>query len=85
MKVLNLWGLESAIGVSCSTLNLGEDFAVCDVYGPYLNRIPLWDSLLNNPLLRGDSVILGGDLNFSIGTKESWGPQVNPNPLSNFF
>ena len=40
VKVLNLWGMESTIGISCSTLDLGEVFTVCNVYGPYLNRIP---------------------------------------------
>ena len=48
-------------------LDIGVEFTVCIVYGPYLNRIPFWDALLKIPFLRGDSMILGGDFNFSLG------------------
>ena len=85
VKVLNLWGSELNIGIYCSDLVLGEFFTVCNVYGPYLNRIPFRDSLLNNPLLRGDLVILGGDLNFSLGQAESCGPHSRADSLTGFF
>ena len=40
VKVLNLWGLESVIGISCLALDISIEFTVCNVYGPCLNRIP---------------------------------------------
>lgn len=57
VKSLNSWGMESILGLNFSALELGEYFTIFNIYGPYLNRIPFWDSLLSNPLLRGDSVI----------------------------
>jgi hypothetical protein len=30
-------------------------------------------------------IILGGDLNFSLGEVESWGPRARPDPLTYFF
>ena len=38
IKALNLWGMESVLW--------GSIFF--HIYGPYLNRIPFWDSLFNN-------------------------------------
>ena len=45
----------------------GTCISVINVYGPYMNRVPLWDSLLQDNLLGGDSVVVGGDLNFTLG------------------
>ena len=50
-----------------------------------LIRIPFWDSLLGNPLLKGDSVILGGDLNFSLGQSEVWGSHAQTDLLIGYF
>ena len=65
VKSLKSWGMESVLGINFLLLELRENFTILNIYGPYLNRIPFWDSLFNNPLLQGDSVILGGDLNLS--------------------
>lgn len=35
--------------------------------------------------MKNDDLILGGDLNFSLGTTESWGPRVCPGSLSDYF
>jgi hypothetical protein len=85
VKLHNSWGMDSVLGMQCSALDLGEALTVFNVYGPYLNWIPFWDSLLSNSLLRGDSVILGGDLNFSLGQSEVWGPRARTDSLFGFF
>ena len=36
-------------------------------------------------MLRGDLVIIGGDLNFSLGQGEVWEPFAHPDILSNYF
>jgi len=46
VKMLNSWGMESAIGMHFLGLEPGENFTVVNIYGPYINRIPLWESLL---------------------------------------
>ena len=67
VKVLNLWGMDSVLGLTFKALELVDTFTIFNVYGPYLNRIPFLDNLFNNSLLRGDMVIIGRDLNFSLG------------------
>ena len=58
---------------------------VFNIYGPYLNCIHFWDNLFNNYVLRGDLVIIGGDLNFSLGQTEVWGPNARPDLLTEYF
>eukprot|EP00253_Pinus_taeda_P016357 PITA_16357 len=36
-------------------------------------------------LMKSSLLIVGGDLNFSIGRAEAWGPSAREDPLSNFF
>ena len=58
VKVLNIWGMDSVLGMTFKGLDQGEPVDVFNVYGPYLNRIPFWDNLFNNSVLRGDLVII---------------------------
>ena len=67
MKVLNVWGMESVLGISIKALDLLDTFDVVNIYGPYLNRILFWDSIINHSMLRGGNLIISGDLNFSLG------------------
>ena len=72
IKVVSLWGMELVLGLKLQALDLQTTFIAINIYGPYLNRVPFWEGLFNNPLLCGESVILGGDLNFSLGHAEVW-------------
>ena len=76
IKVLNVWGMESVLGLNFKAMELGDIYNVVKIYGPYLNRISFWDNLFNNSLLRGELLIIGGDLNFSLGQAEVWGPHA---------
>lgn len=67
VKVTNCWGLESGLGISISVPELEEVFQILNIYGPYQNRVLFWDNLLNKSFMKGSSVIIGGDLNFSLG------------------
>ena len=67
VKVLNIWGMELVLGMTFKALEHVDIFNFFNIYGPYLNRISLWDNLFKNSLLRGEMVIIGGDLNFSLG------------------
>ena len=35
--------------------------------------------------MRGEKLIIGGDLNFSLGQEEVWGPHARPELLSDYF
>ena len=76
VKMINSWGTEVVLGIEVFAEELGISLNVVNVYGPYLNRAPFWDSLLQNPLVNGDRLMLGGDLNFSLGHNEVWGPHA---------
>ena len=84
-KLLNSWGRDSVLGVELLSVDLGTQLSVINVYGPYLNRVPFWDSLLQDPFIGGDSVVVGGDLNFSLGQTEIWGPHAQADPQAGFF
>lgn len=56
-----------------------------NVYGPCQNWVTFWDQLLRSRLLQVDNVILGDDLNFSIGYSESWGHNAQIDSLSYYF
>ena len=40
VKVLNIWGMESVLGMTFKALEHVDIFNVVNIYGPYLNRIP---------------------------------------------
>ena len=85
VKMINALGSEAVLGVEVCSEELGMSLLVINVYGPYINRVPFWDSLLLNPLVSGDSVVLGGDLNFSLGHSEVWGPHAQADSLAGYF
>jgi hypothetical protein len=64
---------------------LGREFRILNIYGPYLERTPFWESIFKLKLLKVDNLILGGDLNFSLGLVEVWGPNACPDHLSAMF
>ena len=70
MKLVNAWGLDSVLGLEIFSEELGLLLSVINVYGPYVNRPTFWDSLLQNPMVTGDSLVMGGDFNFSLGKNE---------------
>lgn len=36
-------------------------------------------------MLNSSNIVVGGDLNVSLGLSESWGPMAQANPLADFF
>jgi hypothetical protein len=60
-------------------------FTLINVYGPHSKRNTLWDNLFTKKLLNTELLILGGDLNFSLGEAESWGPNAHPNSQVVYF
>ena len=64
---------------------IGKVVTILNVYGPYLNRADFWDSLLKMEIFDDRELVLGGDLNLSLGVSEVWGPKAFPDALANFF
>lgn len=85
VKLLNIWGMDSIMGMTISALDIEEVFLIMNVYGPYLDRVPFWENFLSKEISKGDLVIIGGDLNFSLGRSEVWGPTAHVDILSDYF
>jgi hypothetical protein len=64
---------------------MGRCFTVLNVYGPTQDRIPFWENLLSKSFMKNEDLILGGDLNFSLGMAKSWGQRAQTDSLSEFF
>lgn len=58
------------------------DLRIINVYGPCSDRGTFWRTFLESDLLQVDNIIMGGDLNFSLGFYESWGHMAQVDSLS---
>jgi len=63
---------------------LDMNLKVIIVDGPYVGQVLFWESLLNKSCMQLKDIILGGDLNFSLGAVEIWGPKALSDPLGIF-
>ena len=53
--------------------NSDQVVKVVNCYGPYLNRLQYWNLIKAGGLLNERGLILGGDLNFTVSARETWG------------
>jgi hypothetical protein len=67
------------------SVELGRSLTLVNIYGPYVDRKRYWDSLEKCSWFTEQEVIVGGDLNFSLGVAEVWGPRTCLDPLSDYF
>jgi len=67
IKLLNSWELNSCLKIYIFVEGLGKEFRILNVYCPYLDKTPFWESLLRLKILKDENFILGGGLNFSLG------------------
>jgi exonuclease III len=70
------WGFPSGQGMFVYVAELGKYFTILNIYGPTQDRPQFWNALLEKSFLKDRFLILGGDLNFSIGAAESWGQRA---------
>jgi exonuclease III len=69
LKVIDSQGYPSCIIVQVKDRMLNSSLKICNVYGPYANRIPFCDHLSTLDFLNSGNIILGGDLNFTVSLK----------------
>ena len=75
----------SGLCASLFSFELNLVICVVNIYGPFIEREVFWITLLGLDGLKCNNLILGGDLNFSMGLSEIWGIRARLDPLSNFF
>ena len=56
-----------------------------NIYGPYLDRERFWSNIFSLDCLKNSRMIIGGDLNFSLGFSKIWGARARLDNLSTFF
>ena len=66
------------------TVNGDQTLKVVNCYGPYQNRLPFWNQVKAGGLLQEKGLILGGDLNFTVSARETWG-NTRLDPDADFF
>ena len=69
----------------CLSIDLCAQFNILNIYGPYNNKTEFWDSFKNSGMSKEENLIIGGDLNFTMGAQEIWGPKARMDPLSHYF
>lgn len=79
------WGGKGFLGANIFSADLGRVFRIVNVYGPCQLREPFWNSLLDMSLMNEAHTILGGDLNFSLGFRESWGSMAQVDSITDFM
>eukprot|EP00253_Pinus_taeda_P012292 PITA_12292 len=79
------WGGQGFLGVDIFSADLGVAFRIVNIYGPCQHREPFWNRLLNLSLMTASHTILGGDLNFSLGFRESWGSMAQVDSITYFM
>lgn len=83
--LVNSCGSYSCLGVDLFSLEMNSEFILVNIYGPYQNREEFWNHLLSLSLLSHEQIIVGGDLNLSLGASEILGPKASPDPLAEYF
>eukprot|EP00253_Pinus_taeda_P030816 PITA_30816 len=82
VKIRNIWGGRGFIGLDVYILSMNMNLRVINIYGPCSNRDTFWSTLLASDLLKEDNIILGGDLNFTLGFCEWWGHSAQVDTFS---
>jgi hypothetical protein len=83
--VQNTWYFDFCLGMEIRSIDMGMVLMVLNLYGPYQDRVSFWDSLFIKPFTKERFLILGGDLNFSLGEAEIWELKDIPDPQSDYF
>lgn len=83
IDLIKMWGCRGFISVDIYSISLETELRVINLYGPCLDRANFWRRLLASSNFQVDNIILGGDLNFSLGFRESWGHLAQVDGLTN--
>eukprot|EP00253_Pinus_taeda_P033136 PITA_33136 len=85
IKSRNQWGMKLVMGIEIQTPDFDFPLTILNIYGPCQGRMPFWNDLMAKSIVKNSLLVLGGDLNFSLGRAEIWGPSAREDSLTNFF
>lgn len=73
IRVDATWGGTGYLGLEFFSTDLGMNLRIVNIYAPCNHREQFWQRLLHLSLMEGEKTIIGGDFNFSLWFRESWG------------
>eukprot|EP00253_Pinus_taeda_P011302 PITA_11302 len=73
------------MGMEIMAPEFPSSFQIVNIYGPCQGREAFWLELLAKSLMKLPLMVVGGDLNFSLGRAEAWGPSAREDTLTGFF
>ena len=76
----NSWGASFGIGLEIFEVEENLHLNLINIYGPCNGQVAFWESIQASQFLKKENVIIRGDLNFTIGTHEIWGPNARVDP-----
>lgn len=85
MNFLNSWGLDMVLGVEVYYQEICSELSLINVYGLCQDKVSFWSNLLSKSLMNRPNLVVGGDLYFSLGLSESYGPTAQADRLTNYF
>lgn len=85
LKSIHLWGMEHVLGMEVQSHDFSFPLMILNIYGPCQERVSFWNDLLSKSVMGSQNLVIGGDLNFSIGNPKTWGPSAREDPLSYLF
>ena len=66
----NIWGFHLGMGIDVYSREIDRVYSMINIYGPYQDRFPFWDRIFSKSWWNFPNLIMGGDLNFSLGEAE---------------
>jgi exonuclease III len=81
LKVINQWGMKNVMGMEVISPDFSFPITLVNIYGPCQGRESFWEDLMTKSVMKSPLMIMGGDLNFSIGRAEAWGPSAREDPF----
>ena len=85
IQLLSAWGFELGLIMVLDVPELGRTLIVLNMYQTYEDSVISGDSLFAKYIMSCDSLIMGGDLNFSIGEAKIQGDKARVDLLINYF
>ena len=82
LREISAWGFDHTLALELYSKELCLPLLLLNVYGPCQEREMFWSSFFQKYFLNHQNLIIGGDLNFSLGVSESWGANARANPLT---
>eukprot|EP00253_Pinus_taeda_P028916 PITA_28916 len=73
------------MGMEVISPDFPSPFLIVNIYGPCQGRELFSTDLLAKSVMNSPLMVVGGDLNFSLGRAEAWGPSAREDPLTVFF